>query len=458
MSKSFLMNIKGKGVTEIKSLSDLFNIRESGACVFHFPADSSTLSPPPPPEAIGFMSLAGTSVSGELKVANPSDLGFPGAWRITMSFDFAGKNLAAMVIIGATPTPIGPIWSYHNEGVGLIPEYPGKVPVISPDGTAWEYVQTASTPDPLSIIRRSSDGTAKISTPTDPLDISNKAYVDAQIRDLYELTDLLQMSTSGIVRFHFPLDLVNWIPSIGPDAQDAIVPGSILLGLVNIVSTDAIGIPGFYRTLDIPLGTSSLMGHIYPEAFGIPNGWAYSHGLPDLGDQYTVIGNLTGIDTIPATSLIAFPGNTASMVRRKSDGTTQMADPKTADDVANKRYVDALFTTRKLFTPATTTGGYSQISTSHDGVWDIATIDLPSATSGSAIPVRQNFGHIKVPAAPFDDFSAASKQYVDINGWQAAPPVSATATGTKGAKAYDANYLYICVATNTWRRTPLATW
>jgi len=37
-------------------------------------------------------------------------------------------------------------------------------------------------------------------------------------------------------------------------------------------------------------------------------------------------------------------------------------------------------------------------------------------------------------------------------------PASATATGTAGQIAYDANYQYNCVATNVWKRTPLSTW
>lgn len=37
-------------------------------------------------------------------------------------------------------------------------------------------------------------------------------------------------------------------------------------------------------------------------------------------------------------------------------------------------------------------------------------------------------------------------------------PASATATGTKGDMCWDANYLYICIAANTWRRIAHATW
>jgi hypothetical protein len=37
-------------------------------------------------------------------------------------------------------------------------------------------------------------------------------------------------------------------------------------------------------------------------------------------------------------------------------------------------------------------------------------------------------------------------------------PASATATGTIGQTAYDTNYFYVCVATNTWKRVALSTW
>jgi len=37
-------------------------------------------------------------------------------------------------------------------------------------------------------------------------------------------------------------------------------------------------------------------------------------------------------------------------------------------------------------------------------------------------------------------------------------PASATATGTTGEICWDANYIYVCTATNTWKRTAIATW
>ena len=52
---------------------------------------------------------------------------------------------------------------------------------------------------------------------------------------------------------------------------------------------------------------------------------------------------------------------------------------------------------------------------------------------------------------------------LDINGNRlrirdSKTPSSATATGYKGEICYDSNYMYVCVATNTWKRTALASW
>lgn len=37
-------------------------------------------------------------------------------------------------------------------------------------------------------------------------------------------------------------------------------------------------------------------------------------------------------------------------------------------------------------------------------------------------------------------------------------PASASATGSEGQIAWDANYIYVCTATNTWKRVAIATW
>ena len=52
---------------------------------------------------------------------------------------------------------------------------------------------------------------------------------------------------------------------------------------------------------------------------------------------------------------------------------------------------------------------------------------------------------------------------LDINGntirlRTAKTPASASDTGNQGDIAWDTDYMYVCVATNTWKRTPLSTW
>jgi hypothetical protein len=37
-------------------------------------------------------------------------------------------------------------------------------------------------------------------------------------------------------------------------------------------------------------------------------------------------------------------------------------------------------------------------------------------------------------------------------------PASASATGTAGTIAWDSSYIYVCTATNTWKRVAISTW
>lgn len=37
-------------------------------------------------------------------------------------------------------------------------------------------------------------------------------------------------------------------------------------------------------------------------------------------------------------------------------------------------------------------------------------------------------------------------------------PASSSATGTTGIIQWDSNYIYVCVAPNTWKRAAIASW
>lgn len=48
--------------------------------------------------------------------------------------------------------------------------------------------------------------------------------------------------------------------------------------------------------------------------------------------------------------------------------------------------------------------------------------------------------------------------FSDVINIPTATPSSASATGTTGDIAWDGDYIYICVATNTWKRVAISTW
>jgi len=57
----------------------------------------------------------------------------------------------------------------------------------------------------------------------------------------------------------------------------------------------------------------------------------------------------------------------------------------------------------------------------------------------------------------------APSQKLDVNSdsirvRSAKTPASATDTGTQGQLCWDSNYVYVCIATNTWKRAAIATW
>lgn len=72
----------------------------------------------------------------------------------------------------------------------------------------------------------------------------------------------------------------------------------------------------------------------------------------------------------------------------------------------------------------------------------------------------KNAGVIGEPAYVTD-----TKQFKIHNGTEYDAPVVMTATpttagspGTAGQTAYDADYIYVCVADSTWKRSLLTTW
>lgn len=98
------------------------------------------------------------------------------------------------------------------------------------------------------------------------------------------------------------------------------------------------------------------------------------------------------------------------------------------------------------FNPSTSA---STIGTNTLSVSSASTFSNTTDATSSAGAIRTSGG-----------VSVAKKIYAGTGLTIAAPtvPASATATGTAGEIAWDADYIYVCVATNTWKRSAIATW
>ena len=81
-----------------------------------------------------------------------------------------------------------------------------------------------------------------------------------------------------------------------------------------------------------------------------------------------------------------------------------------------------------------------------------------SGTSGGTL----NFDAGSVTRLTLNSTAATFAGAVTIGGTVihtlSATPASASATGTVGTMSWDASYIYICTAANTWKRVAIATW
>ena len=88
------------------------------------------------------------------------------------------------------------------------------------------------------------------------------------------------------------------------------------------------------------------------------------------------------------------------------------------------------------------------------GEWDSA-IEYQSGSSyvtrNGNIYASIQTGTNKDPASETAYWKLYGKRFV-------AAPASAGATGTSGDWAVDSDYIYVCTATNTWKRAAISTW
>ena len=90
--------------------------------------------------------------------------------------------------------------------------------------------------------------------------------------------------------------------------------------------------------------------------------------------------------------------------------------------------------------------------------------ETDSSVSGSTYPYRVGVGvytsnlAVLTKTAEFDYFGNLKVLVGNLIVSTTSTPASATASGTTGTIAWDSSYIYVCTATNTWKRTAISTW
>jgi len=99
---------------------------------------------------------------------------------------------------------------------------------------------------------------------------------------------------------------------------------------------------------------------------------------------------------------------------------------------------------------------FSQFTDTNTGIFFPAADTIAFAEGGVESMRIDSAGNVGIG-------TSAPTAMLDINSntlrlRTAKTPASATATGNAGDIAWDADYIYVCTATNTWKRTALSTW
>jgi hypothetical protein len=127
------------------------------------------------------------------------------------------------------------------------------------------------------------------------------------------------------------------------------------------------------------------------------------------------------------------------------------------DSVSTAKIIDANVTAAKLAADSVTTAKILNSNVTLAKLQDIATgTILANFTGSTGAPTAYATSSV---ITNFLQAATAAEARGDIGalGWSTAP-TTATDTGTAGQIAYDVDYFYICVATDTWVRVPIATW
>jgi hypothetical protein len=142
-------------------------------------------------------------------------------------------------------------------------------------------------------------------------------------------------------------------------------------------------------------------------------------------------------------------GGTARGLEFQTDGTTRLTISATTGNTILQAGAALVFTERGRIIPV------------GDGVWRFTTIAedgfgrIVFGSTTTSFPALKRSSAIL--QARLGDDSGYTVMDAQLRA-QGAAPATSGATGTAGDIRYDADYIYVCTAANTWKRAAIATW
>jgi Right handed beta helix region len=206
-------------------------------------------------------------------------------------------------------------------------------------------------------------------------------------------------------------------------------------------------------TVDTPWATPPDATSIYEI---IPAGNCQRYGLINTSERSTIFDNDTNLGGATAgfleggTATIAIPvgtvGTTLALTGALSAPTLTLTG---TGAVINRTGASTAFS----YFGISTTGQFLQLGVDRNTGGGLAT-----GSGGYSVVLNANSAGTNLHLAT----QGVVRFTLDTNGnivhVVKAPPASATAAGVTGQIAWDDNYLYQCIATNVWKRSPLTTW
>lgn len=121
-------------------------------------------------------------------------------------------------------------------------------------------------------------------------------------------------------------------------------------------------------------------------------------------------------------------------------------------DASGKVAVSTVTSTELGYLSGVTSAIQTQLATK-------ANLASPTFTGTVTLPTTTSIGNVTSTELGYlDGVTSAIQTQLDSKLKWVTPPATPTSTGTAGEASYENDYLYICVATNSWKRMPLAIW